>query len=151
MGGIKFILTPASTLTALEYGSLLTSLVRHRQRQIEVKHAPRDGVSFWAYGTLHAAERTFYGDLMHSPAEVRPRVELTRNEPRLLSGKSVLSILKLILVGSPLPEVLTIIAQLLESQGKNMFCIDDEVQSRFDESTLISSSVSWQEQCLLPQ
>lgn len=88
---------------------------------------------------------------MHSPAEVRPRVELTRNEPRLLSGKSVLSILKLILVGSPLPEVLTIIAQLLESQGKNMFYIDDEVQSRFDESTLISSSVSWQEQCLLPQ
>jgi hypothetical protein len=86
---------------------------------------------------------------MHSPTQVRPRVEPTRNEPGLFSSKSLLNILKLILVGSPLPELLTIIAQLLESQGKNMFCIDGEVQSRFDVSTFISSPVSWQKKCLL--
>jgi len=57
-----------------------------------------------------------------SPIETRPRVEPTENETGLFSGESVLNILKLILAGSPLPEVLTIIAQLVESQGTNMFC-----------------------------
>lgn len=97
----------------------------------------------------HATERTFMETAMHSPTEVRPRVEPIRNEPVLFSSKSVLSILKLISVGSPLPEVLTIIAQLLESQGKNKFWIDGEIQSRFDGNTFISSAVSWQKKCLL--
>jgi formate hydrogenlyase transcriptional activator len=57
-----------------------------------------------------------------SPIQTRPRVEPTQNETGLFSGESVLNILKLILAGSPLPEVLTIIAQLVESQGTNMFC-----------------------------
>jgi formate hydrogenlyase transcriptional activator len=57
-----------------------------------------------------------------SPIETRPRVEPTENETGLFSGESVLNILKLILAGSPLPEVLTIIAQLVETQGTNMFC-----------------------------
>jgi len=57
-----------------------------------------------------------------SPIQTRPRVEPTQNETGLFSGESVLNILKLILAGSPLPEVLTIIAHLVESQGTNMFC-----------------------------
>jgi formate hydrogenlyase transcriptional activator len=54
--------------------------------------------------------------------QFRPRVEPTENESGLISSESVLNILKLILAGSPLPEVLTIIAQLVESQGKDVFC-----------------------------
>jgi formate hydrogenlyase transcriptional activator len=57
-----------------------------------------------------------------SPTQIRPRVEPTLNESGLFSSQSVLNILKLILAGSPLPEVLAIIAQLVESQGRNMFC-----------------------------
>ncbi len=57
-----------------------------------------------------------------SPTQIRPRVEPTPNESGLSSGESVLNILKLILAGSPLPDVLTIIAQLVESQAKDMFC-----------------------------
>ena len=40
----------------------------------------------------------------------------------LFSGGSVLNILKLILAGSPLPEVLAIIAQLVESRGDGTLC-----------------------------
>jgi formate hydrogenlyase transcriptional activator len=57
-----------------------------------------------------------------SPIQTRPRIKPNPNETGLFSGESVLNILKLILAGSPLPEVLTIIAQLVESQGTNMFC-----------------------------
>src|SRR5207248_3850759 len=64
--------------------------------------------------------------------QIRPRVEPSPNESGLFSGDSVLTILELILGGSPLPEVLTIIAQLVESQGKNIFCTiwlpDDDVR-----------------------
>src|ERR1700722_7102166 len=41
----------------------------------------------------------------------------SKNEMNLFSGEAVLSILKLIFAGSPLPEVLTIIARLVESQA----------------------------------
>jgi len=57
-----------------------------------------------------------------SLSRIRPRVEPIENEAGLFSGESVLSILKLILAGSPLAEVLTIIAQLVESQGEGLFC-----------------------------
>ena len=57
-----------------------------------------------------------------SLSHTRPRVESAQNEAGLFSGESVLNILKLILAGSPLAEVLTIIARLVESQGTNMFC-----------------------------
>jgi formate hydrogenlyase transcriptional activator len=40
----------------------------------------------------------------------------------LFSSESVLDILKLIFAGSPLPEVLTIIARLVESQGDGLCC-----------------------------
>lgn len=56
------------------------------------------------------------------PTQFRPRVQPAENESGLISSESVLNILKLILAGSPLPEVLTIIAQLVESQAKNRFC-----------------------------
>src|SRR5438876_11597729 len=49
-------------------------------------------------------------------------VESSRNELGLFPGASVLGILRLILSGSPLAEVLAIIARLVESYGKNMFC-----------------------------
>jgi formate hydrogenlyase transcriptional activator len=57
-----------------------------------------------------------------SPTETRSKIEPTRNELGLFSSESVLNILKLIFAGSPLPEVLTIIAQLVESQGEGLFC-----------------------------
>jgi signal transduction histidine kinase len=50
------------------------------------------------------------------------RIEPPQNESGLFSGESVLNILKLIFAGAPLAEVLTIIAQLVEAQGKGMFC-----------------------------
>src|SRR5262245_7920904 len=57
-----------------------------------------------------------------SPASVLSKVEPPQNDSDLFSGESVLNILKLIIAGSPLPEVLTIIAQLVESQGKGAWC-----------------------------
>jgi len=49
------------------------------------------------------------------PAQVSFRGEEAQNE-------SVLNILKLIFAGSPLPEVLAIIARQVESQGEGLFC-----------------------------
>jgi len=57
-----------------------------------------------------------------SPTQLRPRVEPAQDESGLISSESVLSILQLIFAGSPLSEVLTIIARLVESQGKSMLC-----------------------------
>ena len=50
------------------------------------------------------------------------RAEQAQNESGLFSSESVLDILKLILAGSPLFEVLTIIAKLVESQGEGTLC-----------------------------
>ena len=47
---------------------------------------------------------------------------IRQNESGLFSSKSVLNILKLIFAGAPLPEVLTIIARLVEAQGRGMLC-----------------------------
>jgi formate hydrogenlyase transcriptional activator len=68
-----------------------------------------------------------------SPTQPRTEAEAKHNDPGLLSSESVLTVLKLILSGSPLPELLAIIAQLVESQGTNMFCtiwLPDEDGSR---------------------
>jgi formate hydrogenlyase transcriptional activator len=59
---------------------------------------------------------------MHSPAQDLPKVERAQNESGFFSSDSVLNILKLILAGSELSDVLAIIAQLVESQGNGMFC-----------------------------
>lgn len=56
------------------------------------------------------------------PAQPLWKVEPANNELGLFSSEAVLGILKLIFAGSPLPEVLTIIARLVESQTKGMFC-----------------------------
>ena len=56
------------------------------------------------------------------PARVLPRVETERNGSDFFSSESVLEILKLILSGSPLSELLAIIARLVESQGKGILC-----------------------------
>jgi formate hydrogenlyase transcriptional activator len=54
--------------------------------------------------------------------ELALRVEESGDKSGLLSTESVLNLLKLILDGSPLPEVLTIIARLVESQGDGTLC-----------------------------
>ena len=69
-----------------------------------------------------------------SPAQILPRLDPAPNGSGLFSGESVLNILKLILAGSPLSEVLTIIARLVESQGDGLFCtiwLPDEGASIF--------------------
>jgi formate hydrogenlyase transcriptional activator len=57
-----------------------------------------------------------------SLAQILPRLDSAPNGSGLFSSESVLNILKLILAGSPLSEVLTIIARLVESQGEGLFC-----------------------------
>src|SRR5579871_636139 len=56
------------------------------------------------------------------PRQSRLTIEQTHDGAGLFSGEAVLNILKLILDGSPLSEVMTIITRLVESQAKNMFC-----------------------------
>ena len=51
-----------------------------------------------------------------------PHPDRAQNESGFFSSESVLNILKLILDGSELSQVLTIIAELVESQGKSMLC-----------------------------
>jgi len=57
-----------------------------------------------------------------SAAKVSTRVDPTHNGSGLFSSESVLSLEKLIFAGSPLPEVLTTIARLVESQAEGLFC-----------------------------
>jgi formate hydrogenlyase transcriptional activator len=49
-------------------------------------------------------------------------LERAQNELGIFSSESVLNILKLILAGSELSAVLTIIAELVESQGNGALC-----------------------------
>ncbi|HEX4809631.1 MAG TPA: sigma 54-interacting transcriptional regulator [Bryobacteraceae bacterium] len=55
-------------------------------------------------------------------AELASRIEVPENESGLLSADFVLNLLKLILAGSPLSEILMIIARLVESQGDGTLC-----------------------------
>jgi formate hydrogenlyase transcriptional activator len=55
-------------------------------------------------------------------AKVLSRDELPEHKSELFSIESVLGLQKLIFAGSPLPEVLTNIAELVESQAEGMFC-----------------------------
>jgi formate hydrogenlyase transcriptional activator len=59
---------------------------------------------------------------MERAMELPTRAELESGQPKLFSTASVLNLEKLIFAGSPLSEVLTNIAQLVESQAKGMFC-----------------------------
>ncbi|MGB8768708.1 MAG: sigma 54-interacting transcriptional regulator [Candidatus Korobacteraceae bacterium] len=59
---------------------------------------------------------------MQSSPQVMSQADLRQNAQAFFPSESVLEILKLILTGSPLPEVLAIIARLVESEGENMFC-----------------------------
>jgi len=59
---------------------------------------------------------------LRSAAEVPSQGRQTRDERGLFSTESVLNLEKLIFAGSPLSEVLTHIAQLVESQAKGMLC-----------------------------
>ena len=49
-------------------------------------------------------------------------IEMSRNGSGLFSAESVLNLLKLILAGSPLPEILAIIARSIESRGDGTLC-----------------------------
>src|ERR1700735_3781667 len=57
-----------------------------------------------------------------SPAKPVLNTSDAQNASGLLSAASVLNILRLILAGAPLAEVLTIIAQLVESRGDGTLC-----------------------------
>lgn len=57
-----------------------------------------------------------------SPEPVVLNVEGARKESGLFSGESVLRILKLIVAGAPLPDILAIIARLVESQREGLLC-----------------------------
>ena len=59
---------------------------------------------------------------MQSAAQKPPALERAQNESGFFSSESVLNILELILAGSELSEVLTIIAGLVESQGNGTLC-----------------------------
>ncbi len=56
------------------------------------------------------------------PAQDLPKPEPVQNGSGFFSTESVLSILNLILAGSELPEVLAIIARLVEAQGNGTLC-----------------------------
>jgi formate hydrogenlyase transcriptional activator len=66
------------------------------------------------------------GEMMESATQLSPELDSStrdaRNASGLLSSESVLSILRLILAGAPLTDVLTIIARLVESRGDGTFC-----------------------------
>ncbi len=57
-----------------------------------------------------------------SPVNAVLRAKDVENESGLFSSESVLNILRLLLAGAPLAEVLTIIAQLVESRGDGTLC-----------------------------
>jgi len=59
---------------------------------------------------------------VQSPADGLSRGGPGKDESGLFSIESVLKLQKLIFAGSPLSEVLTIIAQLVEAQAEGMFC-----------------------------
>jgi formate hydrogenlyase transcriptional activator len=59
---------------------------------------------------------------VRSPAEVLTTEAPTKDESGLFSIESVLKLQKLIFAGSPLPEVLTNIAELVESQAEGVYC-----------------------------
>ncbi len=59
---------------------------------------------------------------MQALAQDPPSVEREWGESGFFSSESVLNILKLILAGADLSEVLTIIAELVESQGNGTLC-----------------------------
>src|SRR5258707_11443491 len=56
------------------------------------------------------------------PARVLSRERPPEHKSELFSIDSVLNLQKLIFAGSPLSEILTNIAQLVESEAKGMFC-----------------------------
>jgi formate hydrogenlyase transcriptional activator len=58
----------------------------------------------------------------HSPAHLISSEKDEQNVSALFSDQSVLDILRMILAGAPLAEVLTIIAQLVEARGDGTLC-----------------------------
>ena len=59
---------------------------------------------------------------LYSPAQLTPSEEEMQNRFAEFSSQSVLDILRMILAGAPLAEVLTIIARLVESRGGGTLC-----------------------------
>src|SRR5215468_12320247 len=59
---------------------------------------------------------------IQSPPQIQSKVEGAQDQSSLFSSESVLKLQRLIFAGSPLPEVLTNIAQLVEAQTEGMSC-----------------------------
>jgi formate hydrogenlyase transcriptional activator len=75
-----------------------------------------------AHSTRPAETDGMPGEDTRPPAQELSTVDAAQDGAGLFSSESVLDILKLIFAGSPLPEVLAIIARLVESQGEDMSC-----------------------------
>jgi formate hydrogenlyase transcriptional activator len=74
------------------------------------------------YGLAPTAKRYQERTFMERTTQHVSSTETVQDEAELFSSESVLDILRLILAGSPLPEVLTIIARLVESRGDGTLC-----------------------------
>jgi formate hydrogenlyase transcriptional activator len=59
---------------------------------------------------------------IQSPLQALSKVEGTLDQSSPFASESVLKLQKLIFAGSPLSEVLTHIAQLVEAQAEGLFC-----------------------------
>ncbi len=71
---------------------------------------------------LTAAGGQFMERTIETPENVQPRRGQPEHESGLFSTTSVLNLQKLIFAGSPLADILTNIAQLVELQANGMFC-----------------------------
>src|SRR5580658_6689227 len=104
-----------------------SDLVQKRQKspQPSRRRRPRSiflGANRRAAESNCAREGPFMERSIQSPAEVPSQGGPAEVESDVFSIKSVLKLQKLIFAGSPLSEVLTHIAQLVESQAKGMCC-----------------------------
>ena len=85
------------------------------------------------FRNLMAEEGPTMEQTILSPTNVLSQAGPSEDESALLSTESVLNLQKLIFAGSPLSEVLTKIAQLVESQSNGMLCtiwLCDEEESQ---------------------
>ena len=74
------------------------------------------------YGLASSVKRCQERTFMERTTQHASSSDPVQDEAGLFSSESVLDILRLILAGSPLPAVLTIIAQLVESRGDGTLC-----------------------------
>jgi formate hydrogenlyase transcriptional activator len=85
-------------------------------------HVPAIAEPKWSSRIQYRREGRFMEKAVQSPAEILSQGGQAKDQLGLFSIESVLNLQKLIFSGSPLSEVLTHIAELVESQAEGMFC-----------------------------